>query len=200
MRKLSLSSVLFLGTILLLAACQPTLRVITGIKKPRVENVERIENYLAEQKLVDDPERNFYLPDEASFYGLRIFRDSLYRLPDVYLFNSAGEFLEENQLCLTTRSKEPRVDQLNYFSNIFQVDSILSKKLAKSDLERFMVNAKGEKVKLPEGKTAVILWSKFLGDKINRKHIIGTREQIMNSDQNIAVFYLNLDIQENWAD
>ena len=200
MRKLSLSKVLVLGTILLLAACQPTLRVITGIKKPQVENVERLEQYLADQNLQVEPEKSFYLPDEASFYGLTMFRDSLYRLPDVYLFNSAGEFLEENQLCLTTRSKEPRVDQLNYFSSIFQVDSILSKKLAKSDLERFMVNAKGEKVKLPEGKTAVILWSKFLGDKINRKHIIGTREQILKADQNIEIVYLNLDIQESWTD
>ena len=185
---------------LILTSCQPTLRAITGIKKPRVENVERLEQYLAAQNLQVEPEKSFYLPDKASFDGLRIFRDSLFRLPDIYLFNSAGEFLEENQLCLNTRSQDPEVGQPNYFSSIFQVDSIQSGKLTKVDLERLMVNSDGEKVNLPQGKTAVILWARYMGDKMNRKHLTGTRQQIINSDQNIQIVYLNLDVQESWTD
>ena len=116
--------------ILLFISCQPILRTVTGIKKPIVENRETIKTFIINNKIPIDTSKLYYLSEQADYKKLAKFRDSLFRLPDVYLFNESGVFINETMLCLSNRSNDAY--EKNYYSEIFEVDSLLNKRIKDS--------------------------------------------------------------------
>jgi hypothetical protein len=91
-------SIFYLPFILLLFlnSCQPILKVLWGVKKPRYENVTSLKGYLKE---------NFgYLPihsytlDSLDWRGVFLSKDITY--PDLLLFDKEGNRISENGLCI----------------------------------------------------------------------------------------------------
>jgi len=186
---------------LLILGCQPILRTVTGIKKPKIESINSIENYIDEINLPIAKSKNFYLSENSDYKKLSIFRDTLFRLPDIYLFNTSGAFLEENLYCLTLKSQNKVNSETNYFNEIYKVDSIVSKNKDIKILEEFLINSDKKSVLFKKNKNiALILWAKFLGNKKNLKHIINSKKRLEDASNPIDIYYLNIDTLENWEE
>ena len=101
-------------------------------------------------------------------------------------------------LCLSNRSNDAY--EKNYYSKIFEVDSLLNKEnKGFLFLNSLLVDDLGNKVSIKTNKkTAVILWAKFLGKKRNKKHIYSANQDIKDSDLPINIIYLNIDAMDFW--
>lgn len=184
---------------ILILGCQPILRTVTGIKKPTVENINTIENYIKETNLNIDNTRNFYLSSFDDYKKLSKLRDTLFRLPDIYLFKKSGHFIEENLFCFSLKSQANKKSNENYYNYIYEVDSLVSEDKNIQFLEEFLVTSKNENVIFDKkNDIAIILWAKFLGDKRNLKHIENSKKTIEESDLDINIYYLNIDTMDFW--
>jgi len=168
-----MKNILTILIIFLCISCQPTLRMVTGIKKPKIENKETIKTFIFDNKIPIDTSKLYYLSEQADYKKLAKFRDSLFRLPDVYLFNENGVFIDETMLCLSNRNRSNDNYDKNYYSEIFEADSLINRDKELLFLSSFIVNEDGinKPIKIKNGKTAVVLWSKFLGKKKELKSI-----------------------------
>jgi len=195
-----MKNILTILIIFLCISCQPTLRMITGIKKPKIENKETIKTFIFDNKIPIDTSELYYLSEEADYKKLAKFRDSLFRLPDVYLFNENGVFIDETMLCLSNRNRSNDNYDKNYYSEIFEADSLINRDKELLFLSSFIVNEDGinKPIKIKNGKTAVVLWSKFLGKKRTKKHIFNVTQDIKASSLAINVIYLNIDAMDFW--
>ncbi len=192
-------SLIFIITIII--GCQPILRTVTGIKKPKVESFNTILNYIETNKLPIDKSKNFYLSSSVDYKRLSKLRDTFFRLPDIYLFNKKGEFLEENLYCLSLKKQNKNKSEMNYFSKIYKTDSIISQSKKIDYLEKFLINSEQEKaVFARDTAIAIILWAKFLGDKKNLKHIVESKRSLEEADNLIKIYYLNIDTLESWKE
>ena len=194
-------SFLVLSLILAFASCQPLLRTVTGIKKPKTESINSIEDYIDSNSLPIDKSKNFYLSSSDDYKKLSKFRDTLFRLPDIYLFKKSGEFLEENLFCLSIKNQNKNNSETNYFNDIYKVDSIISETKNIQYLEQFLINSKNNKAVFNKEKDiAIILWAKFLGDKKNFKHIVNSKNKLKDVNNPINIYYLNIDTLEFWGE
>ena len=188
-----LLSIIFLG-------CQPILRGITGIKKPQVESYKSIDEYISDNNLPIDSDKSLFLSKKADYKNLSNLRGEMFRLPDIYLFNSKGQFIEENNFCMALKTELKNNPNENYYKEIFRVDSLISHEKTIKDLESILIKSNGAKVNLnQDNNIAVILWAKFLNRK-NKKHIINAKEQLENSDNSVSIYYLNIDELETWKE
>ena len=185
----------------ILIGCQPILRTITGIKKPKVENFNSIENYIETKNLPINKNKNYYLSSNDDLKKLLKLRDTLFQLPDVYLFNKEGAFLDESSLCLYSKYQNKDNSEINYFNKIYNVDSIVSQSKKVFYLEELLTNSKGENaVFAKDTNIAIILWAKFLGGKRNLKHITESKRSLEESENPISLYYLNVDALESWEE
>jgi len=186
-------------TITIIIGCQPILRNISGIKKPQEESFTTLEKYIEEQNIPIELEKSYYLSSNDDYKKLSKFRDSLFRLPDIYLFNKSGKFLEENQFCLSIKNQVKNNEQKNYFDEIFLVDSIISINKDIKMLNSFIIGSDGKNANIGDNNNiAIILWAKFLGNKKNLKHINDSKKQLMKTNDSILIYYLNIDTFESW--
>lgn len=192
--------VLSLAVITFFTSCQPILRTVTGIKKPEVESYKSIENYIHENNLPIKIDENYFLTKNEDYKSLAKFRDSLFRLPDIYLFNKQGQFIEENQYCTSLKIELSDKPNQNYYEKILKIDSLQSKEKTIKNLEILMNDKNGEKIILNSNENiAIVLWAKFLGKK-NKKFLNDTKQQLENTDENINIYFLNIDTLESWEE
>lgn len=193
----------FLLMFVFLCGCQPALRVIYGIKNPKIENQNTLENFIDKKGLEIDLDKTYFLNEKNSYYALQEVRDRGLKIPDVYLFNEAG-FLIQVQLdsvCFVAR--DLKVDEYkNYYEKVFSTDTIQTEKLYHlDDLIKHLADGQGkkvEKIQTNNRKTAIILWAKFLGKKQNSKFVEKSQDLLLETQLDLNIYYLNLDPQEFW--
>lgn len=192
-------NIIYIFVSVIVFSCQPILRTVTGIKKPKIESFESIKDYIENNNLPIETSRNLFLSSNDDYKKLSKLRDSLFRLPDIYLFNKSGWFLEENLFCLSLKKQSINKLDNNYFNQIFKTDSIISKTKKITYLEKFLITSEKENVIFDnESDIAIILWAKFLGDKKNSKHIIESKRSLEDVDNTISIYYLNIDTLDFW--
>ncbi|NIK91668.1 hypothetical protein GZ212_05845 [Mangrovimonas sp. CR14] len=185
--------------ILVFLSCQPVLRTVAGIKKPKVESIHSLEQYIQKESLPIGFANSLYLSGYYGYNDLAIFRDSLFRLPDTYLFNKKGGFVEETQMCLVKKKDEGLAT--NYYDMIFEDSMLQFNAKSISQLEGFIIDQHGESVRFPENQNiAIVLWAKFMGSKKNRKVLETSNQQLKDSNKNIQIYYLNLDMLDSWPE
>lgn len=187
-----ITTVLIILFSITLSSCQTIAKKMYGIKKPQVETVESVEEYLSSINLQSD--NNFYCKNFVTYKTvLKEFENSL---PEAVLFNSEGKKLiykKNNQDCnaglfetipgLTINSKLQLVDSINISTFIaYLVDRNDSSIIAfpKADYHLF------------------INWAKYMG-KLNKDHV-KVWEELANKNQNskIKVYKINMDIMKSW--
>lgn len=185
--------------VLVFLSCQPVLRTVTGIKKPQVESIHSLKKYIQEESLPIDLAHNFYLSAYTAYQDVAIFRDSLFRLPDTYLFNKKGGFVEETQMCLVKKKEDDL--EANYYDMILEDQELQFNEKSISQLEGFIIDQHGDSVRFPENQNiAIVLWAKFMGSKKNRKILKTSNQQLKDSNKNIQIYYLNIDMLDSWPE
>ncbi|WP_053971072.1 hypothetical protein [Mangrovimonas sp. ST2L15] len=185
--------------VLVFLSCQPVLRTVTGIKKPQVESIHSLKKYIQEESLPVDLAHNFYLSAYTAYQDLAIFRDSLFRLPDTYLFNKNGGYVEETQMCLVKKKEDD--SDANYYDMILEDQELQFNEKSISQIEGFIIDQHGDSVRFPENQNiAIVLWAKFMGSKKNRKILKTSNQQLKDSNKNIQIYYLNLDMLNFWPE
>lgn len=196
---------IFLILIFILLGCQPALKVVYGVKSPKIENQTSLKKFIEKNNLDIDLEHTYYVKNVESFYGLSEVRGRGLKIPDVYLFNDNGFLIEEqlDSICFVARDI-PIGEHKNYYDKVFSNPTNESGMIYHLDsLKSLLVDSQGNKLdsigKNNRG-TAIILWAKFLGKKQNIKMVETPKELLLETQLNLNIYYLNLDPQEFWED
>lgn len=192
-------SIFFAILLMLVIACQPVLRTVTGIKKPQVESFESLNEFILENDLKIEPSNSLYLSGKEDYKQLSRLRDSFFRLPDIYLFDKNGFYFEENQFCIGLKAKMKSEEKGNYYNIIIQEDSLISYNKSVHDLFPILLDSEKQKFSHNKNKyLAIVLWAKFLGVKKNKKFLTDANNQLNQLDVPIDIFYLNIDVLDFW--
>lgn len=196
----------YIGLILIIfCSCQPVIRVIFGTKTPKVENQTTLSNFINKKGLEIDLNKSFFLKEINSYYALQEVRDRGLKIPDVYLFNEAGFLIQEqlDSVCFVARDLKEE-EYKNYYEKVFSTDTIPPEKLYHlNDLIKHLADGEGNKLKeiqTNNKKTAIILWAKFLGKKLNKKFVEESQDLLLETQLDLNIYYLNLDPQEFWEE
>ncbi len=189
--------------VLLLCGCQPVLRVIFGVKNPKIENKTTLENFIDKKGLEIDLNKTYFLKELSSYYALQEVRDRGLKIPDVYLFNETGFLIQEQLDSVCFVARDLKVEEYkNYYEKVFSTDTIPPEKLYHlDDLIKHLADGDGNRLKeiqTNNKKTAIILWAKFLGKKLNRKFVEESQDLLLETQLDLNIYYLNLDPQEFW--
>lgn len=201
-----MKSKVYIGLILIIfCSCQPALRVIFGAKKPKFENQMTLEKFIDKKGLEIDLNKTFFLKELNGYYALQEVRDRGLKIPDVYLFNEAGFLIQEqlDSVCFVARDLKEE-EYKNYYEKVFSTDTIQPEKLYHlNDLIKHLADGEGNKledIQTNNKKTAIILWAKFLGKKLNKKFVEESQDLLLETQLDLNIYYLNLDPQEFWEE
>tara|TARA_R110000850_G_scaffold271031_2_gene404894 strand:+ start:291264 stop:291896 length:633 start_codon:yes stop_codon:yes gene_type:complete len=200
-----MKKICFVILLFIFCSCQPALRVIFGVKTPKIENQKTLENFIDKKGLEIDLNKTYFLKELNNYYSLQEVRDRGLKVPDVYLFNEAGYLIQEQLDSVCFIARDLSVDEYkNYYEKVFSTDTIKPEKLYHiDDLIKHLADGEGnrlEKIQTNNKKTAIILWAKFLGKRQNNKFVEKTKELLLETQLDLNIYYLNLDPQDFWEE
>lgn len=201
-----MKQLLFLLSFVLLCSCQPALRVIFGVKNPKIENQTTLKKFIKKNDFDIDLQYTYYLKNVENLYRLREVRErQQIRLFDVYLFNEAGYLIEEqlDSICFVARDL-PIGDHKNYYDRVFSNPTIENGRVFHLDsLKKLLVDSDGnpiDSIRTNNKRTAIILWAKFFGRKQTSKNVEKSKDLLLETQLDLNIYYLNLDPQEFWEE
>lgn len=200
MRKVGYMLVLFT-----LIGCSGIVKTINGEKKPKVENLESLAEFVDETNLKIDFQNNLFLKNQNAQKLLAksdlcyVDKDSLIIAYGVMLFNKHWDGInyQDTQACL--------IDELTENNLIEKSENplfnILNKEYNLMDLKEVFADEDGESVfpfKKKENPIAIVLWAKYKGKRWagETNEII---RQLKQSNHNYDIFFLNLDPNKNFS-
>lgn len=186
---------LFFSTILLglfLSSCSPIMKMLYGIKDPKVENEASLSKYMKKKDIYSD---NVYTLDFESYQkALKLINN---KLPEVMIFDTQGNYIPYGDEWACNAGAFNFIEELNDTT-----DYSISNKTSIEELSSKLRNLKGEKVKVVnenENFYVFIFWAKFTG-KLNKDHVKVWEEQANQNNSNIQIIKVNMDFQEHWGE
>lgn len=182
----------YIFLLIFLTSCQPILRVIWRVKKPKHETEMSLKTYL---------KINFgYLPKHSytldSLDWRKIVRSKYTTFPDLFLFDKKGNRIQDKGFCIP-------------FSQNF-VDTLISihkrnfiktnDELTFQNFEKMFRNYKGQNVALSQNKNykGILIWAAFLGKGKGLKQAKRIITYVKSSKYKIKLYFLNVDMQKYW--
>lgn len=176
-------------TILLLAGCQPIIKMLYGIKKPRVENEISIKK-LAYRLELDTSD--IVTVNSKDFFT--VLKEQ--GIPDGAIFDSNGEYIEYRQTDSSCNAG------LFTFIPELSLDKEYNK-TTKTDLNtefKKFRDLKGNEIAIPEHADFYLLiyWTIWTG-RLNKDHVKAWEDLAKkNTNCKIKIIKVNLDLQEYW--
>lgn len=190
---------ILLLSLIMLSSCGPTLRVLSGLKDPKVESRESINEYLTENKF--DIE-TYYLRVENKRDSTEIFNRFLLGFnSDVYLFHAkTGHkycFLGTEECSGVQMQEAFKSFEENYSPCTDESEPKLK------DFLNILVNQNGEAVKadsLPEAEFYLFqTWNTYVESKKRFKENLLWLEELGKYSDKIAIIYVNTDLLDEWG-
>jgi hypothetical protein len=188
-----LFTISFLVVILTFISCSPIVRLLYGIKKPKVENEESLKKYLEKVNISD---KDVYTLDFEGYQkALELINK---KIPEVLIFDKNGNYIPYGNEWACNASAFDFIENLNDTTKYVNSDktNIISLPFSLYSLE-------GDSLGIPTLNASFhifIFWAKFAG-KLNKDHVkIWEKQAINNSNANIKVYKINMDFQEHWGE
>ncbi len=181
-------------TVSVLMSCQPTLRLVTGIKNPKVETKEVLADYLKKNKVKADISQVYALKDAQEFADIF---NVIKRLPNFLFFDKNGKLLnpENKTNCISDINEfVGELDNLQEKAETIGTDSFTL-----DFIKSRMVNLDGNPAILPENKYYLVcFWGKFMGKSTIKK--VATYVEAAQKRDDLTIVLLNFDQQPFWTD
>ncbi|MFD2891354.1 hypothetical protein ACFS5J_04930 [Flavobacterium chuncheonense] len=177
-------------------------------KEPKIENYTSLKQYIEKEELPVPLEKSLFLKNLIDFEQFAFFRKynvkrkSINKLfkPDVYLFNSSWQLIDDNALggCYIDRSE---FNNRDYYTAILNENDLITKgpdkqtcslELIKDNLTDYQGNSVFPfKENTP---CILILWAKNKANVKTTKFLIEYNKYLIkNSKTEVDIFYLNVD-------
>lgn len=190
---------ILLLSLFMLISCGPTLRVLSGLKDPKVESRESINEYLTENKF--DIE-TYYLRVENKRDSTEIFNRFLFGFnSDLLLFNAKTG----DKYCFLGTEECSGVQMQEAFKNFEENYSPCTDENEPSldDFLNILVNQNGEKIdksSLPQAEFYLFqTWNKYLESRKRLQEYINWLDKLGKTSDKIAIIYVNTDLLEEWG-
>jgi hypothetical protein len=170
-----------------LTSCTFLIKKMYRVKKPKLENVESLSNYLNKNKF--DTTKLILLKDIVAFKQyLKINSD----VPNAMFFNNMGEFVDYR------KSPEDCNGKVSEFiSSIEEINKVRNEKSLKlNEINQLLSKSIAEQGEI----TIIITWVVYIG-KLNKKKSFEWIKLIKEAQQKgvkINYYLLNCDILESW--
>lgn len=183
----------FLVVILTFISCSPIVRLIYGVKKPKVENEESLKKYLGNVNITD---KDVYTLDfEGYKKALKLINK---KIPEVLIFDKNGKHIPYGDEWACNASAFDFIENLNDTTEFANSD-----KANLQSLPFGLYSLKGDSLGAPKLDASFhifIFWAKFAG-KLNKNHVkIWENQAINNTKTKIKVYKINMDFQEHWGE
>ncbi len=179
-------------TIFLLSSCKNVVRIIYGVRSPKVENKESLIHYLNKKNIRND---NILISNYEGFIST-IQNAGL--IPNIRCFNQNGIFIPYKNDSACNGSAFEFIDSLKFNKSYMLIDSILLKNETShlSDLD-------GNPVSYTDSNlydyVIFIYWARWSG-LLNKDHVkIWEESALNNPNARIKVHKVNCDVQESWG-
>jgi len=196
--KQKTSWIILVAAILLifLSGCTSVLKILYGVKKPKVESEKSILKYAAKKGLLLD---NMYAFSEEDWIWAIKNISFAKAIPDIMVFNKDGNLLkyrEESQCNAKAFSFISSLTKEIMFN--YEYDPSLKM----NDLTSKLKDLKGNAVSFPVNDSTdfyvFIFWARWLG-RLNKDHVkVWEKEALQNKNCSIKVFKINMDQQAWW--
>lgn len=188
-----LFTISYLVVILTFISCSPIVRLLYGIKKPKVENEESLKKYLEKVNISD---KDVYTLDFEGYQkALELINK---KIPEVLIFDKNGNYIPYGNEWACNASAFDFIVNLNDTTKY-----VISDKTNITSLPFSLYSLEGDSLGIPtlnESFHLFIFWAKFAG-KLNKDHVkIWEKQAINNSKTNIKVYKINMDFQEHWGE
>lgn len=188
-----LLTISFLVVILTFISCSPIVRLIYGVKKPKVENEESLRKYLEKVNITD---KDVYTLDfEGYKKALELINK---KIPEVLIFDKNGKHIPYGDEWACNASAFDFIENLNdttVYTN--------SEKVNLNNLPFGLYSLKGDSLGSPKLDVSFhifIFWAKFAG-KLNKNHVkVWDNQATNNTKTSIRVYKINMDFQEHWGE
>lgn len=188
-----LLTISFLVVILTFISCSPIVRLIYGVKKPKVENEESLRKYLEKVNITD---KDVYTLDfEGYKKALELINK---KIPEVLIFDKNGKHIPYGDEWACNASAFDFIENLNdttVYTN--------SEKANLNNLPFGLYSLKGDSLGSPKLDVSFhifIFWAKFAG-KLNKNHVkVWDNQATNNTKTSIRVYKINMDFQEHWGE
>lgn len=190
-----LLTIVFLAFLLLfLTQCNSFVKIIYGIKSPKVETEESLHKYLKRKKINTD---NIYsISYEDLLYITKINNGSVI---NVMIFDSNNRLIKYKEDTACNATAFNFIENLTTDMEYTDIDSI--------SLNNFLLKLKdfkGNPIQLEKTDDIdfylFIFWAKYAG-KLNKDHVKTWEKQAnLNTKSKIKVFKVNLDMQKWWEE
>lgn len=190
---------ILLLSLIMLSSCGPTLRVLSGLKDPKVESRESINQFLTVNKF--DIE-TYYLRVENKRDSTEIFNRFLFGFnSDVYLFDAKTG----DKYCFLGTEECSGVQMQEAFKNFEENYSPCTdeREPKLKDFLSILVNQNGEAVEansLPVAEFYLFqTWNTYVESKKRFKENLLWLDKLQTSSDKIAIIYVNTDLLDEWG-
>lgn len=177
--------------VILLSSCQPVLRMVWGVKKPKYESEADLKAYLQTSGL--SPEYSFTL-DSLDWNKVINAKDRTF--PDLLLFDTTGNRIPDKGMCIPY--SQNFVDTLISIHNRNFIKT--NSHLTFQDYAKMFRNYSGQKVTVCNNNhyKAIVIWAVFLGRRKGLKKLKNVIYFVQHSKYPITLYLLNTDLQTYW--
>ena len=179
----------------LICSCRTVLKSVYGIHQPGLEKVNNLNPYLYSLGTTDTL-YSYFCNDTASLY--KVFQISG-GLPDIISFNSKG-----NSVSYKTHEKQCNGKVSEFLTKGNKLDSLDSEfphyVFSLATFLNLMRPIHEVNLSTNTNKPVVIiLWSKWIGQKLNKEKTISWVSEVKGSGKNYIIAFLNLDFLSEWG-
>lgn len=184
---------LSISILVVFSGCQPVVKLLYGIRNPKVENQESLTKYMVKKDIRIE---NTYTTTFEQFPNAldRIKKT----LPEVLIFNQQGDNIPYGEEWACNASAFSFIEQL-------RTDSAYStnEEIVLSSALKGLAGLDGTPVELKDSEnhdfTILIYWARYVG-KLNKNHVNEWEKQaFQNQSAKLRVIKVNMDFQQHWG-
>ncbi len=179
------SAIIAFLLILTLSGCQPVLRLITGVRKPKIENPESLKRFMQDNGFAKD--FTYVLPKEEDFELIT----KEITFPNLLIFDEKGRQVKNNTFC---------VPDENYAIDLLLETGVRDTVRDFQYYLSFMSDPEGNPNEIHDDENikAIIIWMIATGKKLGTKRVKVFESILNRSSHKIKIYYLNIDPQWFW--